>query len=102
MTTAVPRSPARTADLVGTVLLIIVGTSFGIFVGGLYLIFATASPNAGGWIVASVVMMVAPLVTAVVGIVRLTRRRLAFWVPLLGIVIVVLMLVVLSLIAGAV
>jgi hypothetical protein len=102
MTTAVPRSPSRTLDVVGTVLLIIVGTSFGIFVGGLYLIFATASPNAGGWIVASVVMMVAPVITAVLGIVLLTRRRLAFWVPLLGIVIVVAMLAVLSAVAGAV
>jgi hypothetical protein len=101
MTTAAPRSPARIADVVGTILLIVVGTSFGIFAGGLYLIFATASANAGGWVVASIVMMVAPLVTAVVGITLLSRRRLAFWVPLLGIAIVVAMLVVLSAIAGS-
>lgn len=46
-------------------------------------------------------MMVAPVVTAVLGIVLLSRRRVAFWVPLIGIASVVAMLAVASLIAGS-
>jgi hypothetical protein len=101
MTNPTPRSPARIADTVATIILVLVGTSFGIFVGGLYLIFATASTNAGAWVVASIVMMVAPLVTAVIGITRLVRGKLAFVAPLVGIAVVALMLLVASLIAGA-
>jgi hypothetical protein len=101
MTTAPARPRRNIADTVSTIVLILVGTTFGIFIGGLYLIFATASTNAGGWVVASVVMMVAPVVTAVIGIARLVRGKIAFVAPLIGIAIVALMLVVASLIAGA-
>jgi len=99
--TSTRTTPARVADIVATVLLILVSVTYGVFSGGLSLVFAAASTAELGWAVASVALMVVPLVTAVIGLVRLARRRLAFWVPLIGLVAVFALLGLLGLISQA-
>lgn len=95
-------TPARVADIVATVLLIVVGVTYGVFSGGLSLVFAAASTAEIGWAAASVALMVVPVVTAVLGIVRLVRRRVAFWVPLIGLVAVFALLGLLGVISQTV
>ncbi len=106
MTATAPKStrttPGRIADIVGTVLLVLAGVTYGVFSGGLSLVFAAASTAELGWAVASVALMVVPLVTAVIGLVRLARRRLAFWVPLIGLVAVFALLGLLGVISQTV
>ena len=94
-------SPARVADLVVTVLLALVGVAYGVVSGGLSLVFATASTAGIGWAAASVALMVVPVVTAVVSIVRLVQRKLAFWVPLVGLAAVFGLLALLGVVAQA-
>jgi hypothetical protein len=93
---------ARVADIVVTVLLIVVGVTYGVFSGGLSLVFAAASTAEIGWAAASIALMVVPIVTAVLGIVRLARGRVAFWVPLIGLVAVFGLLALLGLLSAAV
>jgi len=104
MTTTRSRTtgPARVVDIVATVLLALVGVTYGVFSGGLSLVFAAASTAEIGWAAASIALMVVPVVTAVLGIVRLARGRVAFWVPLIGLVAVFGLLALLGLLSAAV
>lgn len=84
-----PYAPRRApiADIVVTVLLGGVGVTGGIFLGFLYVIFAPLAPSPILWMLGCLTLMVVPVVTAVLGIVQLVRRRRGFWWPLIGIVV---------------
>lgn len=101
MTSAQVRPRAKVGDIVATILLGGVGVTGGIFLGGLYLIFAPLAPSQVAWTIACLALMVVPVVTAVIGIVRLVQGRLGYWWPLIGLVFGAVLFVVLMLVGGS-
>lgn len=95
----------RTWDLVLTVVLLIAMAAVAVVAafGGVFLVFVTDSCGSvgrcndaavtSGVLTGAVGPLVVALIAAVVAVVRLVRRRMAFWVPVVGLVLIVAVLV---------
>lgn len=95
------RSPRQVADLVATVVLVVVGALWGIGYGFLALVFTPNGAAAVWWVVLSVLMAGAPVVTAIVGFRRIVAGRTGFWMPLLGLGLVAALVGILSLLSSS-
>lgn len=98
---AVPaRPPVKGWDIAVTVILLVldVGVAAIASFAGLFLVMGSDSCGTRdcstglivlGWLLGMGLPWVALVVTAIVAIVRLVRRRLAFWVPIVGAALIV-------------
>ena len=93
MTTAQVRPKAHVGDVVATILIAIVALTFGIVLGGLFLVFTPMVPWWPVWTAAALGLIAAPIVTGIVGVVRLVKGRRGFVAPLIGVGIVLVLLV---------
>lgn len=95
------RSPWRVVDIVATTLLVAIGAFWGIGYGFLALVFTPNGAAAVWWIVLSVLMAVAPVVTAILGFRRIVGGRAGFWMPLVGLALVAGLVGILSLLSSS-
>jgi hypothetical protein len=98
------KRPVKTVDLVVTIVLLVADGVLAALASmmGMFLVMASdpcgnlmcdGSLIAIGWMMGMILPWVAFALTAVVAIVLMVKRRLAFWVPLAGAVLIVLALV---------
>lgn len=78
----------RVVDVVITIVLIVLSCLIGLGYGYLGLVATPVSGVAPGWVVLCVAMMLVPVATAILGIQRIRRGKVGFWMPLIGGVVV--------------
>lgn len=99
MTTPQLRPRRNVADIVATSVLGALGAGAGVVLGLIFLAFTPMVAWWPVWSILAIVMMVAPLVFAVVGVVRIRRGGLGFWLPLVGFGVLLVIVVVLALLS---
>jgi hypothetical protein len=97
-----PRGALGMLDLVATIVLAIVGALLGLGYGGLAVLFVPDHELWFWWALTGVALGALPLVTAVLGFIRLSRREVAFWVPLLGLLGAALLVGMLTALSGTI
>jgi hypothetical protein len=101
---AIAKPPVKTLDVVVTIVLLVGDGVLAALASFMGMFLVMASDPCGvrecsdelitlGWLLGMILPWVAFVATAVVAIVLMVKRRLAFWVPLVGAALIVLSLV---------